>query len=606
MRSFFKQLWESHFLLSLAGKTEYRKEMTHGVKRLLISMFGVVLIAVFVGWLNFDYSYSTIQNILAEKGKMILLALEGGMRSTRRAMQDLRFNYLELRFQYLIEELAGRDAILFIAVTDTKGQIVAHTNPKRVGKNLMLNHRELKKDELKALEISSQSRWKLFEMEGNAAFVVYRTFGIPTGAEHAHQQKMQNRKQNNQIKEQRAYVFLGLDTRSLDLARHNDIERALRSAAVVLLVGWLFLFCLHALSRMRLSRQSQREAEAFIKELAITLPDGLILFNSRGTITQMNAVAFNLLGLGSVERQRKPEHIMHYFPAVLLEHVHILLRESTLKDTELILERDGHPVYLSVRGGQVGGDEGRLGSIMLLRDVSDVRRLEAEVRRREKLAAMGNLAAGVAHELRNPLSSIKGYATYFSERFPDGSEEREAAHVMVRETERLNRTISDLIGLARPTDIRVRSVNLVQLVEDAQRLIRQDAEAHNITLSLECSPVPDVSIDPDRVRQVVLNLCLNAFDAMPDGGTLTIALVTDESRDDDTVILEVRDTGTGIAAEHLPHIFDPYFTTKGHGTGLGLATVHKIMEAHGGSVTVLSLEGQGTTFQLHFHSGFVR
>ncbi len=265
-------------------------------------------------------------------------------------------------------------------------------------------------------------------------------------------------------------------------------------------------------------------------------------------------------------------------------------------DTEIPLRHGEDVRYLSVRGGHVNeGDEGRLGSLMFLRDLTEVRRLEAEVRRREKLAAVGNLAAGVAHELRNPLSSIKGYATYFGGRFPAGSADREAAQVMVREVERLNRAIGDLIGLSRPTDIRPRLIGMRRLVEDTLRLIGQDAASRGVAVRFDASPsLPEVAIDPDRMRQVILNLCLNALEAMPDGGELSLSLQPDA----EALRLEIRDSGMGIAPDALPHIFDPYFTTKGQGTGLGLATVHKIIEAHGGSISVASEPGQGAAFRI--------
>lgn len=226
----------------------------------------------------------------------------------------------------------------------------------------------------------------------------------------------------------------------------------------------------------------------------------------------------------------------------------------------------------------------------------EVRRLEEEVRRKEKLAAVGNLAAGVAHEIRNPLSSIKGYATYFGQRFPEGSDDREAAAVMVREVDRLNRVITDLIGLSRPSDVRPRPVCLENVVAHVMRLIRQDAEQRKVTLEYRTSRrVPTVLADAERMSQALLNLCLNALDAMPDGGHMTLATATGRRR----VCLMVRDTGTGIDPAARAHVFDPYFTTKGQGTGLGLAMVHKIVTAHNGEISLYSRpageDGRGET-----------
>ncbi|WMW67309.1 ATP-binding protein [Nitratidesulfovibrio liaohensis] len=226
----------------------------------------------------------------------------------------------------------------------------------------------------------------------------------------------------------------------------------------------------------------------------------------------------------------------------------------------------------------------------------------------------------MAHELRNPLSSIKGYATYFGSRFAEGSEDREAARVMVQEVERLNRVISDLIGLARPSDIAPRPVDAGFLVNHVLRLVRQDAAHRGVAVRVETpdgtpdkapdeaqdrggvkggatphglaqNALPRALLDPDRFSQALLNVFLNALEAMPSGGELAVRLAPAPGN---RIAVSVRDTGTGIAPEHLATIFDPYFTTKSQGTGLGLAIVHKIVEAHGGEVSLRSTPGQGT------------
>lgn len=215
----------------------------------------------------------------------------------------------------------------------------------------------------------------------------------------------------------------------------------------------------------------------------------------------------------------------------------------------------------------------------------EVRRLEGEVRRKEKLAAVGNLAAGVAHEIRNPLSSIKGYATYFGQRFAEGSEDRAAANVMVNEVDRLNRVIMDLIGLSRPSDVSPQAGSILAVVEHVMRLIGQDAEKRGVEVECKVArKVPQTMVDPERMGQALLNLCINSLDAMPDGGRLTLAVTWQKKG----ICLMVRDTGVGIALRQMPYIFDPYFTTKGQGTGLGLAMVHKIIEAHNGQISVTS------------------
>ena len=545
----------------------------------LVLVFGVVLLT----GLSLDRTQTAMVRFLAEKGVALVTALESGVRSGTRSRTGIRL-------QYLVEELADRPDVRFIAVTMPDGTILAHSNPARVGEVLNTRGgRELGAETIAALRPSETPSWAIIDMEGSRAFVVFKTF---------HPKVKGEGRQDEPMVGPLPYVFLGLDLAPLEVAQAQNRERAVLLGAGVLLAGMLALLGLHAVERGRASRRGQRVAEALAEERAVALPDGLVGFDAKGRITRMNKAALTLLGMeapakGKAFLGRKPAEVL---PSALAELAAKLLQEPVLPDTEIILRHGEEQQYISVRGGHVNeGYEGRLGSLMFLRDLTEVRRLEAEVRRREKLAAVGNLAAGVAHELRNPLSSIKGYATYFGGRFPEGSADREAAQVMVKEVERLNRAIGDLIGLSRPTDIRPRMTGMRRLIEDTLRLIGQDAANHKVAIRFDAPEVlPDVAIDPDRMRQVILNLCLNGLEAMPDGGELFLSLHPEP----DALRLEIRDTGMGIAPDALPHIFDPYFTTKGQGTGLGLATVHKIMEAHGGSISVTSEPGQGAVFRL--------
>lgn len=227
------------------------------------------------------------------------------------------------------------------------------------------------------------------------------------------------------------------------------------------------------------------------------------------------------------------------------------------------------------------------GAVYWRRRIAD---LEQEVVRQERLAALGTLAAGVAHEIRNPLSSIKGFATYFGTKFDDGSPDRELAQVMIGEVDRLNRVVSELLELTHPSDLRLQQTDAVEVFRHALRLVEGDCKARGINVSSGFEDIR-VVMDADRMLQVLLNLLLNAVQSMPGGGHLDLRL----SRSRDWVSFVVEDTGVGIAGDDQDRIFDPYFTTRNKGTGLGLPMVRKIAEAHGGRVRVVSQPGRGTT-----------
>lgn len=229
-------------------------------------------------------------------------------------------------------------------------------------------------------------------------------------------------------------------------------------------------------------------------------------------------------------------------------------------------------------------------------NLEEVRALQEEVRRNEKLAAMGSLSAGIAHEIRNPLSSIKGLATFLGALFPEGSDNREIAEVMIQEVERINKVITELLELSKPSDIKRLATNLRPVIDKTVRLIRQDAEIKNIQIRVNCPDVlPGITADPDKLSQTFLNLFINAIQSMENGGKLDVTLALNVDGD---IEIKIKDTGSGIDKENIEKIFNPYFTTKKSGTGLGLAIVCKIIEAHNGIVNVQSSQGTGTEFTI--------
>ncbi len=243
------------------------------------------------------------------------------------------------------------------------------------------------------------------------------------------------------------------------------------------------------------------------------------------------------------------------------------------------------------------GEKHFLGFVLLLKDLREVHSLRKEILRNQRLASVGRLAAGVAHEVRNPLSSIKGFATYFKERHRDKPEDQQIAGIMIQEVDRLNRVIGQLLDFARPIKIIPKKVSVPQLIADALKLVEAQANEKEIHVEWHTAErLREASLDTDRINQVLLNLFLNALEAMESGGRLTVD--ADKDEEGRWIIIRVADTGHGIPAQNLSKVFDPYYTTKSTGTGLGLAIAHNIVDAHGGRIDVASPAGQGTTFTL--------
>ena len=255
------------------------------------------------------------------------------------------------------------------------------------------------------------------------------------------------------------------------------------------------------------------------------------------------------------------------------------------------------PLVVSLGGAAMRNEDGvLLGNVFVLRDITEMKRLQTDAQRNDRLAALGHLAAGVAHEIRNPLSTIKGVALYIARRMPLGGREEEAAQRMIDEVERLDRVVSELLDFARPGSFDTVQADLAEIIGRALRLAEADIKAKGIAVVQEVEPgLPPVKISPERLTQALLNLFLNAVQAMDHGGTLRVSART---LPNDMFSITVADTGPGIPPEIQASIFTPYFTTKPSGTGLGLAIVYQIAEGHGGRVSVGNAAGQGAEFTL--------
>jgi signal transduction histidine kinase len=230
--------------------------------------------------------------------------------------------------------------------------------------------------------------------------------------------------------------------------------------------------------------------------------------------------------------------------------------------------------------------------------LQEVKALEIEVLHRERLSALGNMAATVAHEVRNPLNAISIGLQRLKREFQSTEDRDQYSHlteVMLGETRRLNAIVEQFLSLARPVEIKAETLPLQEILKELAALEESHARQSNVRIQVIAAPnLPALKADPSHLTQVLLNLMLNGLQAMPHGGTLTLEAKTSNSN----FLIAVTDTGTGIAAENLSRIFDPYFTTKAQGSGLGLAISRRIIEAHGGTITVTSEAGQGCRFEI--------
>jgi PAS domain S-box-containing protein len=343
--------------------------------------------------------------------------------------------------------------------------------------------------------------------------------------------------------------------------------------------------------------------------LLASLPDAVIGVRLDLGVFLWNAAAEALIGRSATRAVGRPLGDLVGAEARLLRHLGetLRLREGRAEAESSVETTDGRTVPVSLQTAPIHDPAGEVrGAVAVLRDLSRLKALEAEVRRGERLAALGQMALALAHEIRNPLGAIRGVAQLLGNELSGGAY-REHLAVMLREIDRVNRVMEALLDLGRPLRFSLGPVNLHQLLERVCLLAEPAARERDIQLVRRYDPsLPPLWADEDRLTQVFQNLVQNGIEAMPAGGRLTLA--TRLSRDPvygkvdlgagprPLVEVLVQDEGEGIPERLRDRVFDPFFTTKPRGLGLGLALAHRIVEEHRGAIRVTSAPGKGTTF----------
>jgi PAS domain S-box-containing protein len=272
---------------------------------------------------------------------------------------------------------------------------------------------------------------------------------------------------------------------------------------------------------------------------------------------------------------------------------------ETCRNKEVVLESVGGRRRTLVLNTSFLKDarDAPIGSLLVFNDVTEMKEMEARIRQADRLAALGTLSAGLAHEIRNPLSAIKTFVQLLPKKLSSAGFLDKFHVTVLRELNRINDLIESLLELARPPKMKYRSIQPAELLGQVTDLYRAELEQANISLRIhEKGPLPEIRVDSEHLVRAFSNLVKNAKQAMPEGGTLTITAETKNER----LSLDFTDTGIGMDHLTLENIFNPFFTTRDKGTGLGLAITHKIVQEHGGTISVTSMPGAGSTFSLTF------
>ena len=369
--------------------------------------------------------------------------------------------------------------------------------------------------------------------------------------------------------------------------------------AVAGLTGYLAEGLRRAGAQLEETSTQLADLQAFNQHVIDSLMSGLATCDMQGRLMSFNRAAETITGVPSTQALWRPVVEVLQLPEVFHPlFVAGAARPSAQRREYGFRRSDGRDIEMGITSAPLITPRGESGFLFTFQDVTDVKKQERAARMQQRLAEVGEMAAGIAHEIRNPLASMAGSIQILRDELPLTPDQSQLMDIVLRESERLNQTIKRILSFAKPQRAALADVDLRQVVTDAARLLENNVEVterHQIVVDVPAGPVT-VHADEAQIRQIVWNLATNGLRAMPNGGRLRLLARHDEANGE--VVIGVSDQGVGIAPEDMDGIFQPFRGGFSKGTGLGLSIVQKIASDYGGEVRVTSEKGKGTTVEV--------
>jgi two-component system sensor histidine kinase PilS (NtrC family) len=370
--------------------------------------------------------------------------------------------------------------------------------------------------------------------------------------------------------------------------------------AVALLSGSLAENLRSAGARLERASTQIADLRAFNQYVIDSMLSGLVTADMNGRILTFNRAASTITGLPSGEAIGRDITELLQLPAHFRGRLQALGNTRSQRSDHQYRSPDGRLLEIGLTVTTLSLPDGRSGYLFTFQDVTDVRRFERGARMQQRLAAVGEMAAGIAHEIRNPLASMSGSIQVLREELPLTDEQAQLMDIVLRESERLNDTIKSFLAYARPQRVTLTRLDIRRVVQDTATLLRNSSdvrEEHVVAVDLPSEPVW-FDADENQLRQILWNLATNGLRAMPSGGRLDMSAKVEQQGDVDELTITIADEGCGIPASELDQLFQPFRSSFDKGTGLGLAIVHRIVTDYNGSIQVSSTVGNGTTVRV--------
>lgn len=338
----------------------------------------------------------------------------------------------------------------------------------------------------------------------------------------------------------------------------------------------------------------------YSEEILQSMTNGVLTTDNQGRIVTYNFMAERITGRKLNEVMGKScEEIWGRRGAITTAVERTLKDRPSLNFETSIASPERGLVPVSLSSTLLKDSQGKkMGALLSIQDLSEMKELEDKIRRADKLTALATMAAGMAHEIKNPLSSMKVFAQLLPKKIDDAEYRKKLNEILPREIDRIDRIVESLLGFARSTTPTFEKIRIEEVLEENLKYFEDKARNAGVKIKKSYADLPEVEVDRVQISQVFSNLILNGIQAMPEGGELTVSTFPGKKVDDvlQTVKLQISDTGHGIPEEMQKKLFDPFFTTRYGGTGLGLTIAHSIVDGHKGFIDVESRVGKGTTF----------
>ncbi len=556
------------------GLERNRKMENRGIYWLslaFLTLFSIIFASIFISTAIEDEKRSELF-AMHERSDSIIWAIEGMARYMGRRNGA--------SFSAMMAEIGRQPGIAWIAVVNDKGRIIGDSNAQLEGSLLYTP------GELAALNAGSAIKGR-FSPDDPDIYETWKLFRPGRLRGHMHHAASER---------EPALIFVALDATEFNKAINHYRTRLIIESILSTLILLFGLTLVFFAWNYRNSRRRLRDIQEFSIQILKNYPYPLIVTDEKGNVILFNDHAKQMFG------QKIIPATLDDLPCLDWEG---MLAETgnggrIVEEEKNIMLPDGGQVPVSLTVGSIPLGRDALGHIFSFRNLAEIRRLEEQLSTSRKLSAIGKLASGLAHEIRNPLSSICGYAHYLEQKFGQGCMEKEIARLLVEETTRINNVLTDLLRLARPPRLNMQKMSVQNLLQKVYMLALPDAREKGINLEMDktSQDIPEVMADADKLTQALLNLVINAHQATPKDGSVCLAAKVILQHDVPYIQIRVRDTGHGISDKNLQQIFTPYFSTRATGTGLGLAITRQIVESHGGSLIAASVPGQGATMTI--------